>query len=298
MNSLFEKKPLVLILAILALGALTVLSVSLRNVSFEDAQPIVREEAEVLSGPPQALYKPSGDGSGQSYIILYVVLGVLAVLIGFLLSPEMRKKMLRIIFRVAFIAWGLYFLLKRYPDMFSFLFGFLNNRGNIVTKNTEDESLTELTPQVFTPPQETPLLSYLVSVGVVLLVLLLAWKLYRAWQELNAGGGRPLNEIAKVARATLRELSDGRESTDVILNCYFRMSDVVGDKKKLERDSAMTPTEFARRLEQSGLPGDAVRRLTGLFERVRYGGHKAGPKETNEAVACLTTILQYCGEPV
>ena len=76
------------------------------------------------------------------------------------------------------------------------------------------------------------------------------------------------------------------------------MSDVVGDRKRLQRDTAMTPTEFANRLEQAGLPGDAVRRLTRLFEGVRYGGHKAGPQETNEAVACLTTILHYCGEPV
>ncbi|HSG44363.1 MAG TPA: DUF4129 domain-containing protein, partial [Anaerolineales bacterium] len=107
-----------------------------------------------------------------------------------------------------------------------------------------------------------------------------------------------LREIAKVARTSLRDLSDGRESTDVILNCYFRMSDVVADKKNIRRENAMTPGEFSRRLEQSGLPGDAVRRLTRLFETVRYGNRKAGPQETNEAVACLTTILQYCGEPV
>jgi hypothetical protein len=297
MKSLFDKKPLVLILAILALGSLTVLSVSLRNISFEDAQPIGREEAEPFSGPPQALFESSGETGGQSRIILYVVLGVLVVLIGFLLSPAARKKMIRIIIRVAFIAWGIYFLLKRYPDMFSFLFPFLNNRNNRNTQQGED-ALTEIAPPVFTPPQETPLFSYLVSVAVILLMVFLAWKLYRTWQELNPSGGQSLREIAKVARASLRDLSDGRESTDVILNCYFRMSDVVGDKKKLQRDSAMTPTEFAHRLEQSGLPGDAVRRLTRLFEHVRYGGHKAGPNETNEAVACLTTILQYCGEPV
>ena len=297
MRSLFEKKSLVLILSILALGALTILSVSLRSVSFEDARPIGREEAEPFSGPPQALFETPGEETGQSPVILYIVLGVLAVLIGFLLSPELRKRMLRIIIRIAFTAWGLYFLLKRYPEMFSFLFSFMNNRGNLAA-NPEDEALTEIPPPVFTPPQETPWLSYLVSVMVILLVLFLAWKLYRAWQALNPGGNRSLKEIAKVAHASLRDLSDGREATDVILNCYFRMSDVVGDKKKLQRDSAMTPTEFARRLEQSGLPSDAVHRLTRLFESVRYGSHKAGPKETHEAVTCLTTILQYCGEPV
>lgn len=297
MRSLFEKKSLVLIFAILALGALTVLSVSLRSVSFEDAQPIGREEAEPYSGPPPFLVESSREGGGQSWIIVYIVLGVLAVLISFLLSPEARKRVLRIIIRIAFTAWGIYFLLKRYPEMFSFLFSFMNYRGDLST-NQEDEALMGSGPPVFTPPQETPLLSYLVSVVVILLALYLAWKLYRTWQEMNRSGDGSLKEIARVARSSLRDLSDGRESTDVILNCYFRMSDVVGDKKRLQRDSAMTPSEFSHRLVQSGLPGDAVRRLTRLFESVRYGGHKAGPKETNEAVACLRTILQYCGEPV
>ncbi|HKJ37752.1 MAG TPA: DUF4129 domain-containing protein [Anaerolineales bacterium] len=295
MRSLFEKKPLILILAILALGALTVLSVSLRNVSFEAPQPIGREEAEPFSGSTQPLFSSESEEGGRLGILVWVVGGILLMLIGIMLSKEARKRMLRIIFRIAFTAWVLYFLLKRYPEMFSFL-DFLQNQNAAATQN--DEALADIPPPVFTPPQDASFLSYLVSVLVVLAILFLIWKLYRAWQSLNSGGARSLHEIAKVARASLRDLSDGRESTDVILNCYFRMSDVVADKKKLQREAAMTPGEFAQRLEQSGLPGDAVRRLTRLFERVRYGDQKAGPKETNEAVACLTTILQYCGEPV
>jgi hypothetical protein len=46
------------------------------------------------------------------------------------------------------------------------------------------------------------------------------------------------------------------------------------------------------------LPGDAVQRLTRLFEAVRYGGYRSGRKDVNEAVACLTSILNYCGETV
>ena len=66
----------------------------------------------------------------------------------------------------------------------------------------------------------------------------------------------------------------------------------------LHRDLAMTPHEFALRLERAGLPADAVGRLTRLFEGVRYGDRKSGPKDVNEAVSCLKTILHYCGEPV
>jgi len=76
------------------------------------------------------------------------------------------------------------------------------------------------------------------------------------------------------------------------------MSDVVADKRKLHREIAMTPQEFALRLERAGVPGDAVRRLTGLFEIVRYGDRKSAPKDVTEAVSCLNTILHYCGEPI
>ena len=107
-----------------------------------------------------------------------------------------------------------------------------------------------------------------------------------------------MDEIIKIARSSLRDLSSGRESTDVILKCYFQMNDVVAEKKKVRRDLSVTPAEFATRLERSGLPGDAVRRLTRLFERARYGSRKMEPKDINEAVACLTAILQYCGETV
>ena len=74
------------------------------------------------------------------------------------------------------------------------------------------------------------------------------------------------------------------------------MSDAVSRNRGLFRAKAMTPAEFARRLERAGLPGDAVRRLTRLFEAVRYGGRKSSQKEINEAVSCLTAILHYCGE--
>jgi len=295
MRSLFQKKPLVLLFAILALGALTVLSVSLRGVSFNEAQPFDLQEAESVSRPPQAVFDPSNVEAVKSQIAVLISLTVLLALIGILVSPEARKRMLRLIVQAVVFIWVFNYLLKRYPEVFASLNSIA---GQDFSAKQTDMAVSEIIPpSIFTPPKETPLLSYLISVLIVLAVLFIAWKLYRIWRELNPSGAGSLKEIAKVARASLRDISDGRESTDVILNCYFRMSDAVADKKRLRRDLAMTPAEFAHRLEQSGLPGDAVRRLTRLFESVRYGNHKTGPKEINEAVACLTAILQYCGEP-
>jgi len=296
MRSLFEKKPLVLLLAILALGALTILSVSLRDVSFSDPQPIGREEAAASETAPQAMIQPLPEVSLQSKITLWISMVILLALVAVLLSPEARKRMIRILFRLVFTYLALYFLFKRYPDILS-VFNLFGALGNPTAE--QEIAVDDIPPPVFTPPQETPLLSYFVSLLIVLGILYLAWRLYRTWKEFNvASKHNPLQEIARIARSSLRDLSDGRESTDVILNCYFRMSDVVADKRNLQRGLGMTPSEFAIRLEQSGLPGDAVRRLTKLFEAVRYGERKAGPKDVNEAVACLTTILQYCGEPV
>jgi hypothetical protein len=139
----------------------------------------------------------------------------------------------------------------------------------------------------------------LISFGFVLIWAVVLWALYRGWrryQVLNTK--KPLEEIAKIARSSLEDLTSGRNSSDVIINCYLRMSDVVSSRRQLQRELAMTPHEFAVRLEQAGLPGDAVTRLTRLFEAVRYGERKSGPKDINEAVSCLKTILRYCGEAI
>jgi hypothetical protein len=149
----------------------------------------------------------------------------------------------------------------------------------------------------FQPPEISPMFTYLVSFAFALLWIAVLWGLYLGWKKYVAlSAKKPLDEIAHIARSSLNDLNAGRDSSDVIINCYLRMSDVVADKRKLQRELAMTPQEFALRLERAGLPGDAVRRLTRLFEIVRYGDRKSAPKDVNEAVSCLNTILHYCGE--
>lgn len=216
MKSLFEKKPLVLILAILALGALTVLSVSLRNVSFEEAQPIGRDDSiDPFSLAPldEMFDSLRGEESRSQIILLVVTLAVLATLIGILMTPEMRKRFLQIVLRVALTILTIYFILNRYPNELS---PFEINPVGGALGGPDENPLADIPPPpVFTPPEETPLLSYLIGVLIVLLAVFLMWKLYRFWQEHNPSGGRSLQEIAKVARTSLRDLSDGRESTDV-----------------------------------------------------------------------------------
>lgn len=291
MRSLLENKRLIVLLAVLALGALTVLAISLNEVPFREAERFGREEAEEIEFTTVNVSQVWAEIPIWKQLFFWFLVSLLVALIGLLLSPEMRKRMLVIFIRVAVTFWALYILFTRYGDRL-LLPQFSGSNGD------PQGGATSPMP-VFEPPQVSPTFSYLISFVVALLWLAVIWGLYRGWQRyLLLNNPKPLDEIARIARSSLDDLSSGRNSSDVIINCYLRMGDVVSNKRQLRREAAMTPREFAARLEQAGLPGEAVTRLTRLFEGVRYGDRKSGPKDVNEAVSCLETILHYCGEPV
>lgn len=292
MRSFFQKKLWIVLLAALALGALTVLAFSLDEVPFNEGQHY--SSAEAAAPPPVSARNVTdawADVPLWKQIVLWGLVSLMVLLVGLLLSPELRKKLFKLIARMAVTAVCIYYFLKLYGDK---LFGFQMLAGEGVQKG--DPANTQPMP-TFQPPQVSPMFSYLVSFAFALLWIVVMWGLYKGWKKyLALTAKKPLDEIAHIARSSLDELRSGRESSDVIINCYLRMSDVVADKRRLHREIAMTPQEFAIRLERAGLPGDAVRRLTRLFEIVRYGDRKSAPKDVTEAVTCLNTILHYCGE--
>ncbi len=294
MRSLLENKRLILVVSILALGALTVLAIGLNNVPFRAARSFSREEA----GDPKFVLPVAIDSNVDSpawmQISVFALVLFMVVLIGALLSPELRKRLFLIMIRVGITYWALYIIFTRYRELLTQMSLNLLGADGAPGSASSGEPVPE-----FIPPQSVSLTSYLISFGIAILLIIVARRLYVFWKEMNAADAEPsFKKIAGIARSSLRDLSSGRDSTDVIINCYFRMSDVVADKRNLNRGVDMTPNEFAGRLEQAGLPGDAVRRLTRLFEKVRYGGHRSDSTSINEAVACLTTILHYCGEAV
>ena len=292
MRSLLENKRLVLLLATLALVALTILAISLNQIPFREAQRFVRGETTEIPYSAEDVVQVWAEVPIWKQLVLWLLIALLVVLVALLLSPEMRKRMLILFVRMAFTFWAVYFLLKNYGDR---LFGFQTAAANGAPPGSQG-----MVPMpVFEPPQVSPVFSYIISFAFALVWLAVIWGLYRGWKRYQALANtkKPLDEIARIARSSLNDLSSGRNSSDVIINCYLRMSDVVSQKRQLEREIAMTPNEFALRLEQAGLPGDAVTRLTRLFEGVRYGDRRTGPRDVNEAVSCLKTILHYCGEP-
>ena len=293
-RSLLANKFWIIVLSVLSLVALMGLATGMSSMTFREGQAFGQNEPDTRPANPAELIRTVLSVPLQTQLIFWaLVLGMFA-LIAVLMSPDARKRLLRALFRAAITYWVLYTLFTRYPQV-------LARFGMAFAPNTDltAESSNNLPPPAFTPPPPTSWMTYLVSFGIVVLAVFLLWRAYRIWKQLQASAsGEPVSKLARIARASLHDLSSGRDSTDVILNCYFRMSDVVSERRNLSRNASMTPHEFATRLERAGLPGDPVKQLTRLFEAVRYGGQRSSPGMVKEAVSCLTAILQYCGEPV
>ncbi len=294
MRSFFQRKLWIVLLAALALGALTVLALSLDNIPFNEAQHFIRSSA--TEAPPISAHDVNdawADVPFWKQIIVWGLITLMVLLVALLISPDLRKRLLKMLFRVVVTVAAIFFVLRHYgPRLLA-----LQQLATDLGQQAQPVDGQPLPP--FQPPQVSPMFSYLVSFAFALLWIAVMWGLYRGWKKyLALNTKKPLDELARIARSSLHDLSSGRDSTDVIVNCYLRMSDVVADKRQLKREIAMTPQEFALRLERAGLPGDAVRRLTRLFEMVRYGDRRSAPKDITEAVSCLNTILQYCGEAI
>jgi hypothetical protein len=295
MRSFFQNKLWVILLATLALGALTVLALSLNEIPFKAAQHYSpKETAELQPVSTEEMIEALQDVQLWKQLVLWGLLALLAVLVGLLLSPELRRRFFRMLIRTALTVIAIFYLLRNYGDRFLSLLQPFTNQEVMPNEVANAQPLP-----TFQPPQVSSTFSYIVSFAFALLTIVLLWFIVRSWKKyVTLHPGEPLQEIARIARNSLHDLSSGRDSSDVIINCYLRMSDVVADKRQLQREVAMTPHEFALRLERAGLPGDAVRRLTRLFEMVRYGDRKSAPKDVTEAVSCLNTILHYCGETI
>ena len=293
MRRLFSHKRFILFLSILSLVTLVLLASGLQNVEFREGRALGRAESETVRFSVDRALQAITDVPVWKQVIFWVLLFLLVLLVSTILSPELRKRLIRgfISFAVAFFA--IIYLLENellaLPDL---TFGFGQRAGEAA-----DEPLPF---PAFSPPDVPTWANFLISLGVVVALLAVTWGLSRWWQRLNRlrSLSKPLDDLALIAQSSLDDLAAGHDWDDVIVNCYARMSAAVSRRRGLIRKETMTPAEFARRLEQAGLPGDPVRRLTRLFESVRYGAKESSQKEINEAVSCLSAILHYCGEAV
>ena len=296
LRRIFAQKWTVVSLSLLAVSVMILLATGLHNVELKPGYTLPFDEAQRVQTSLGSAARGFQEVPLWKQVLFWMLIGVLFVLILSLLTPEMRKRLLRSIISAFSTAFLLLYLFRE---------GIINPMGFEAAGEggklgQKADGVGDALPiEPFVPPEISPWMTYVIALGFVLAFLATAWFIFRLWKRLSVSTPvltKPLDELASIARASLDDLAAGEEWDDVIIRCYVRMGEAVRNSRGLSRKHAMTPTEFARRLEQAGLPGEPVRRLTRLFEMVRYGGRPSNQNEINEAVSCLTDILRYCGE--
>jgi len=117
MRSLLENKRLILILAALALVALTVLAISLNEVPFREGQQFGQSSEGTTRINPRELINAWVEIPWWRQAGLWALLLMLVILVGYMLPPELRRLLIRRFIRMALTFWGLFYIFKNYGHL-------------------------------------------------------------------------------------------------------------------------------------------------------------------------------------
>jgi hypothetical protein len=288
----FDHKIWAVLAAGLTVVMLVFLAAGLENTQFQPGLPLAHAESSEIQITAAKIAEKITSIPLWKQVVFGILVFLLVVMVSALFPPEWRKKILKYFLRYALFVLALVYLVKNLRSLFPAF-----NVNPAGAKEGGAPAVGDIASPVFTPPTVSPVLLYLISLVVILVLGGFAFLISRWWLQKQRiqKSPRPLLGLAEVARSSLADISSGKKWEDVIINCYARMSDVVDTQRGLRRRTDLTASEFAARLERAGLPGDAVLRLTRLFEAVRYGGRNASRGEMVEAITCLTIVLHACG---
>jgi hypothetical protein len=286
MRKFLEFKALIIVLALAGLAGLSILAAALREARFQPPGPL----PFAFEPRPGGVSEMLGPDLPFLYWIFFAVMLVMTIgLLVALLNPKTRKRALLALLRMSLTMLAMWWIIN-YSGL-QILDGPPAPVGGLAAPG-EGSGLVQSPPE-FTPPQVSPWLGLVISFVVGLVVVALAWLI--ASRRSKSRRSLPLTDLAGIARQALDGLQDGRNWDDAIIQAYIRMNDVVTTERGLLRQPGVTPYEFAVRLEQLGLPGEAARTLTRLFEQVRYGGQPSTRQERDLAAAALNAIVRACG---
>jgi len=270
----------------LAVGALILVAAALPILEFRPGQSFAIEPTAEAKAP--LLQRPWPDLDAMPYqIILGLILmaGTVATIVGAIVSPEMRKKLLRLLPVLLILVL---LLLRRLEP------GAVPLEAPPAALPAAAQSPGPQAPLAVFDASPPSWLLWATGTGIALIVLLaVAVPVWLLWPTERRAPG-PLQELAGQAQSAVEALEAGADLKDTILQCYFEMARTVSRARGIDREVAITPREFEQQLVNAGLPRQPVRRLTRLFEQVRDGARAGDRDEEQEAIACLAAIAQAC----
>jgi hypothetical protein len=210
------------------------------------------------------------------------------ILVYAIISPEFRRRMLRRLLSYLLFAALVYLVTQRWPELLNLTEGATLSGAPV----PPDASLGGTPVQFAADPPSWLVLAISLAVALVVSGLLVGGIWFLRHRSQRPTGS--LEHLADEAEEALERLRAGGDLKDTVMRCYAEMSHTLDEERGIFRRDSMTPREFEDRLVEVGLPGGPVRRLTRLFERVRYGTKAADQREEAEALACLAAIVDAC----
>lgn len=136
------------------------------------------------------------------------------------------------------------------------------------------------------------------AAGLLSLLFLFAYLSYRKKQQamVVAPEKRSLSNeaIVRQVQETLESLQQGKDRRKTIIQCYLKMVETIQQEQNIKRSVSMTSSEFEEKLLAYDLPKEPIKRLTRIFEQVRYGSLQSTSSQLREAETSLEAIIQNC----
>jgi hypothetical protein len=225
-----------------------------------------------------------------------IVVGLPLVIIYSLFTPEARKNLLKGMVPIVLFGLFLYFALRASSN--------LEQRvqptptvvaGVAQATPVPEESLGGAAGETGEIERAAPeWLIWGTIVGLALILALVLVGVARFLLRYRTRQPSPLAELADQAEDAVKAIRTGADLRDTVVLCYYRMSQTLQEQRGIWRERDMTPREFETYLARSGIPGEHVRRLTRLFEKVRYGAKTVGAEDERQALSSLGAIVEYC----
>jgi hypothetical protein len=280
-----EKKYIATGLLILTILIVIFLASSISGVEFQPVTPIASDRAQSKYEPPTF---PQISPALFDFVLMFILWVVLPLSIFFFIKyPDFRQKFLK---RLGyFVLYGvILFLLGRKTQKPS---PELEEAEQEIINTTILETQREAAEFISSFGEADPKLNIVINITILLAVSVLAWYLYRRFFYKPDSTA---DQLKAEVEGAINEIESGVDLRNVIIRCYADMSQILMDRRGIQRQKAMTPREFELELQEIGLPQIAIQRLTSLFEAVRYGNAQLDSEAEQEAIHCLTTIAEAC----
>jgi hypothetical protein len=270
-------------LIVIALAALVILAASLSTPTFTFSGTGIDFWA---SSPGDSGTNPDAR-LGKFLIGAGLILALTLVVANMLLASRRKRPLARVNYSVISVVLTLLIIAVLHPEVLERL-----------QFSPPPAAPSAATPAPGASPAAIPAalpeaLVYGVSLAAAVLLVVLIWAVWKVVRRPRAQAQAPLaQQAAQMAQAALADWESGSPLASVIIRCYGEMSQLVAEKRAVQRSADMTPREFVERLEKAGVPGQPAQELTTLFELARYSTCPLGASEEAAARACLSALAK------